>query len=105
MHLINVLQADGNFQTVLFNTPEVYAKETVGTSIWYFKLTNTEIEEVCIGEAAYSLTVFPARNADGSLNRMYETLSANYYKGHYKVVPMSEFMGVKTSLKIIMDML
>jgi hypothetical protein len=105
MHLIKVLQADGNFQTVLFTTPEVFAKETLGHSIWYFRITNTEIEEICVGEAAYSISVFPARNGDGSLNMMYETLSANYHKKHYQVIPMGEFMGVKTSLKILMDML
>jgi hypothetical protein len=105
MHLIKVLQSDGNFQTVLFSTPDVFAKETLGHSIWYFRITNTEIEEICVGETAYSISVFPARNADGTLNMMYETLSANYYKKYYKLIGANEFMGVKTSLKIIMDML
>jgi hypothetical protein len=93
MNLIRVLQKTGEIQAVLFNQPEdAFVRQFNGNSKWFFRINNTEIEEICISDQAISHSIFPV----GSLT--YEIHASNHYKKYYEPIGFSEFYSMRTKV-------
>lgn len=93
MNLIQVLQRDGKVSTLAFHLPEeIYAREKVGSKLWFFRLNNDGIEEIFLNDESKSWAFYKCGSA------MYKTLAANYTKGHYEVCPMSDFIKAKQQI-------